>query len=243
MSTLEGKVVIVTGASSGIGEATARHLASLGARLVLGARRADRLQKLAAQLGESVIWRETDVTKLSQQQALAEQALKSFGRIDALINNAGIMPASPIAMGRVEDWDRMIDVNVRGVLYGIHAVLAHMLERGGGSIVNIASVSAHESHAGGAVYSATKFAVRAISEGLRKEVSGKVRVCMICPGLTESELPESLTVPAIREQARGMYQAAMPAAAIAEAVAYVLTQPAAVAVNEIIVRPLLAQAF
>jgi NADP-dependent 3-hydroxy acid dehydrogenase YdfG len=243
MSTLEGKVVIVTGASSGIGEATARHLASLGARMVLGARRADRLQKLAAQLGESVIWRETDVTKLSQQQALAEQALKSFGRIDALINNAGIMPASPIAMGRVEDWDRMIDVNVRGVLYGIHAVLAHMLERGGGSIVNIASVSAHESHAGGAVYSATKFAVRAISEGLRKEVSGKVRVCMICPGLTESELPESLTVPAIREQARGMYQAAMPAAAIAEAVAYVLTQPAAVAVNEIIVRPLVAQAF
>ncbi|HEV7448560.1 MAG TPA: SDR family oxidoreductase [Steroidobacteraceae bacterium] len=243
MSTLEGKVVIVTGASSGIGEATARHLASLGARMVLGARRADRLQKLAAQLGESVIWRETDVTKLSQQQALAEQALKSFGRIDALINNAGIMPASPIAMGRVEDWDRMIDVNVRGVLYGIHAVLAHMLERGSGSIVNIASVSAHESHAGGAVYSATKFAVRAISEGLRKEVSGKVRVCMICPGLTESELPESLTVPAIREQARGMYQAAMPAAAIAEAVAYVLTQPAAVAVNEIIVRPLVAQAF
>jgi NADP-dependent 3-hydroxy acid dehydrogenase YdfG len=243
MSSLDGKVVIVTGASSGIGEATARHLASLGARLVLGARRADRLRTLAAQLGESVIWRETDVTKLSQQQALAEQALKSFGRIDALINNAGIMPASPIAMGRVEDWDRMIDVNVRGVLYGIHAVLAHMLERGSGSIINIASVSAHESHAGGAVYSATKFAVRAISEGLRKEVSGKLRVCMICPGLTESELPESLTVPAIREQARGMYQAAMPATAIAEAIAYALTQPASVAVNEIIVRPLAAQAF
>jgi NADP-dependent 3-hydroxy acid dehydrogenase YdfG len=243
MSTLEGKVVIVTGASSGIGEATARHLTSLGAKLVLGARRADRLQKLATQLGESVTWRETDVTKLSQQQALAEHALKHFGRIDALINNAGIMPASPIAMGRVEDWDRMIDVNVRGVLYGIHAVIAHMLERGSGSIINIASVSAHESHAGGAVYSATKFAVRAISEGLRKEVSGKVRVCMICPGLTESELPESLTVQAIREQARGMYQAAMPASAIAEAIAYALTQPASVAVNEIIVRPLVAQAF
>jgi NADP-dependent 3-hydroxy acid dehydrogenase YdfG len=243
MSDLDGKVVIVTGASSGIGAATSRHLASLGARLVLGARRADRLRKLAEELGEAAIWRETDVTKLSHQQALADQALKSFGRIDALINNAGIMPASPIAMGRVEDWDRMIDVNVRGVLYGIHAVLAHMLERGSGSIVNIASVSAHESHAGGAVYSATKFAVRAISEGLRKEVGGQLRVCMICPGLTESELPESLTVPAIREQARGMYQAAMPAKAIAEAVAYALTQPDAVAVNEIIVRPLAAQSF
>jgi NADP-dependent 3-hydroxy acid dehydrogenase YdfG len=153
------------------------------------------------------------------------------------------MPASPISMGRVEDWDRMIDVNVKGVLYGIHAVLAHMLARGSGTIVNIASVSAHESHAGGAVYSATKFAVRAISEGLRKEVSGKVRVCMICPGLTTSELADSLTVPAIREHARGLYQAAMPAAAIAEAVAYALTQPESVAVNEIIVRPLAAQAF
>jgi NADP-dependent 3-hydroxy acid dehydrogenase YdfG len=243
MSNLEGKVVIVSGASSGIGAATARHLASLGARLVLGARRTDRLQKLADELGERAIWRETDVTKLSDQQGLAELALTRFQQIDALVNNAGIMPASPIAMGRVEDWDRMIDVNVRGVLYGIHAVLAHMLARGSGSIINIASVSAHESHAGGAVYSATKFAVRAITEGLRKEVSGKVRVCMICPGLTESELAESLTVPAIREQARGMYQLAMPAGAIAEAVGYALTQPASVAVNEIIVRPLAAQAF
>jgi NADP-dependent 3-hydroxy acid dehydrogenase YdfG len=243
MSNLEGKVVIVTGASSGIGEATARHLASLGAKLVLGARRTDRLRTLADELGDRVIWRETDVTKLSDQQALAEQALERFKQVDALVNNAGIMPASPIAMGRVEDWDRMIDVNVRGVLYGIHAVLTHMLAKGSGSIVNIASVSAHESHAGGAVYSATKFAVRAITEGLRKEVSGKVRVCMICPGLTESELAEGLTVPAIREQARGMYQLAMPARIIAEAVGYALTQPASVAVNEIIVRPLAAQAF
>jgi NADP-dependent 3-hydroxy acid dehydrogenase YdfG len=243
MGSLDGQVVLVTGASSGIGAATARHLASLGARLVLGARRADRLEALAGELGESIVWQQTDVTQSSQLQALAQLGLKKFGRIDALINNAGIMPASPIAMGRVADWDRMIDVNVKGVLYGIHAVLAHMLARGSGTIVNIASVSAHESHAGGAVYSATKFAVRAISEGLRKEVSGKVRVCMICPGLTTSELADSLTVPAIREHARGLYQAAMPAAAIAEAVAYALTQPDSVAVNEIIVRPLAAQAF
>lgn len=243
MGNLDGKVVIVTGASSGIGEATSRHLAALGASLVLGARRADRLRKLSEELGNRVVWRETDVTKLSHQQALASQALERFGRIDALINNAGIMPASPISMGRVDDWERMIDVNVKGVLYGIHAVLGHMLERGSGSIVNIASVAAHEAHPGGAVSSATKFAVRAISEGLRKEVSGKIRVCMICPGLTASELPESLTVPAIREQARAMYQAAMPAQAIAEAIAYALTQPESVAVNEIIVRPLAAQAF
>jgi NADP-dependent 3-hydroxy acid dehydrogenase YdfG len=134
-------------------------------------------------------------------------------------------------------------VNVKGVLYGIHAVLGHMLERGSGSIVNIASVSAHEAHAGGAVYSASKFAVRAITEALRKEVSGKVRVCMICPGLTESELKESLTVAAIREQAGEMYKLAMPAQVIAEAIAYALMQPDLVAVNEIIVRPLAAQAF
>jgi NADP-dependent 3-hydroxy acid dehydrogenase YdfG len=198
---------------------------------------------VAAAIGDHAIWRQTDVTRLADVQALAEHALQHFGRIDALINNAGIMPASPMAMGRVDDWDRMIDVNIKGVLYAIHAVLNHMLERGSGSIVNIASVSAHESHAGGAVYAATKFAVRAISEGLRKETSGKVRVCMICPGLTESELAESLTVPAIREQARSMYSAAMPAQAIAEAIAYALTQPQAVAVNEIIVRPLAAQNF
>jgi NADP-dependent 3-hydroxy acid dehydrogenase YdfG len=243
VSNLNGKVVVITGASSGIGEASARHLASLGARLVLGARRADRLRTLAESIGEHAVWRETDVTKLNDQQALAAQALKHFGRIDALVNNAGVMPASPLAMGKVEDWDRTIDVNVKGVLYGIHSVLGHMLERGSGSIVNIASVSAHEAHAGGAVYSASKFAVRAITEALRKEVSGKVRVCMICPGLTESELKESLTVAAIREQAREMYKLAMPAQAIAEAIAYALTQPDSVAVNEIIVRPLAAQAF
>jgi NADP-dependent 3-hydroxy acid dehydrogenase YdfG len=243
MKTLKDKVVVITGASSGIGEAAARHLAALGAKVVLGARRAERLQKLAADIGDNAIWRETDVSKREDLQALAAHALEKFGRIDALVNNAGIMPASPIAMGRVDDWDRMIDVNVKGVLYGIHSVLGHMLERGSGSIINIASVSAHDSHAGGAVYAATKFAVRAISEGLRKETTGKVRVCMICPGITESELAESLTVPEIRDVARGMYARAMPAQAIADAIAYALTQPDSVAVNEIIVRPLAAQDF
>jgi NADP-dependent 3-hydroxy acid dehydrogenase YdfG len=244
MTNLNDKVVMITGASSGIGEATARHLASLGAQVVLGARRADRLRKLAESLGSNAVWRETDVTKLADQQALAALAIKSFGRVDALVNNAGIMPASPLAMGLVQDWERMIDVNIKGVLYAIHAVLNHMLERGSGSIVNVSSISGLESHAGAAVYAATKFAVRAIGEGLRKETTGKVRVCTIYPGLTDSELAESLTVDAIREQARGMFKAAaMPAQAIAEAIGYALTQPAAVAVNEIVVRPLAAQAF
>ena len=183
------------------------------------------------------------MTQCDDLIALAQHGIETFGRIDALVNNAGIMPASPLAMGKVDDWDRTIDVNVKGVLYGIHAVLNHMLERGSGSIVNIASVSALEAHAGGAVYSASKFAVRAISDALRKETSGKVRVCMICPGITTSELVESVTVPEIRNLARGMAQAAMPAQAIAEAIAYALAQPDGVAVNEIIVRPLAAQDF
>ena len=147
MTNLNDKVVMITGASSGIGEATARHLASLGAQVVLGARRADRLRKLAESLGSNAVWRETDVTKLADQQALAALAIKSFGRVDALVNNAGIMPASPLAMGLVQDWERMIDVNIKGVLYAIHAVLNHMLERGSGSIVNVSSISGLESSA------------------------------------------------------------------------------------------------
>src|SRR5690606_12624671 len=182
MQTLKDKVVMITGASSGIGEATAKHLVALGAKVVLGARRAERLAKLADAIGPNAVWRETDVTKCDDLLALAQFGIEKFGRIDALINNAGIMPASPMAMGKVDDWDRTIDVNVKAVLYGIHSVLNHMLERGHGSIINIASVSALDAHAGGAVYAASKFAVRAITDSLRKETTGKVRVCMICPG-------------------------------------------------------------
>lgn len=241
MNDMNGKVVIVTGASSGIGQATATHLAGLGAKVVLGARRAERLQTLAAMIGPSAIWKAGDVSLLADQQALARHALEHFGRIDALINNAGLMPVSPIALGCVEDWDRMIDVNLKGVLYGIHAVLGHMLARGSGSIVNIASVAARSAGAGGAVYSATKAAVSMLSEGLRKETAGKVRVCVIYPGLTESELVESVTDANIREYARTLYVNAIPAQAIAEAVAYALTQPDSVAVNDITVRPLANQ--
>jgi NADP-dependent 3-hydroxy acid dehydrogenase YdfG len=238
MQSIQGKVVMVTGASSGIGEATARALARHGARLVLAARRTDRLARLATELGDQVLWAATDVTQLADLQALAGQAVARFGRIDVLVNNAGIMPVSMLAQGRVDDWDRMIDVNIKGVLYGIHAVLGGMLAQGAGHIINISSVAGLAVGPGGAVYSATKFAVRAITDGLRQECVGKVRVTSICPGLVTSELTESITVPAFKERAQKLYEGAMPAQAVADAVLYAIGQPDNVAVNEIVVRPL-----
>lgn len=242
-NSIDGSVVVITGASSGIGEATARHLVSLGANVVLGARREDRLRALAAELGEQVRWIKTDVTSRDEVEALAAMATGEFGRIDALVNNAGLMPVSMLSMGKVDEWERMVDVNIKGVLYGIHAVLNGMLERGSGSIINIASIAAHKVGPAGSVYSATKSAVRMISEGLRQEVTGKIRVCTVCPGLTESELPNTISDPRISEKVAQNFERAMPAQAIAEAVAYALTQPADVAVNEITVRPLAAQEF
>ena len=243
MSDLNNKVVIITGASSGIGEAVARHLASLGAKVVLGARRADRLEKLAAEIGASAVWQVTDVTKKADVEALAQYAIDSFGGIDVLVNNAGIMPVSFLAADRVDDWERMIDINIKGVLYGIHAVLGHMLAKGDGSIINIASTAAHSVGPGGSVYSATKSAVKVISEGLRQEVNGALRVCTICPGYTQTELPASVTDENVAPMVGQLFaEKAMPAMAIAEAVSYVLGQPKAVAVNEITVRPLAGQA-
>jgi NADP-dependent 3-hydroxy acid dehydrogenase YdfG len=242
MDPIQGKVIMITGASSGIGEAAARRLAQQGAKLVLAARRTERLASLAAELGDDVLWAATDVTKVEQLQALASAARARFGRIDVLVNNAGVMPVSMIAQGLVEDWDRMIDVNIKGVLYGIHAVLADMLEQGSGHIINISSVAGLVVGPGGAVYSGTKFAVRAISDGLRQECVGKVRVTSICPGLVTSELTGSITVPAFRERAEKLYEGAMSADVIADALVYAIGQPAYVAVNEIVVRPL-AQSF
>lgn len=229
---------MITGASSGIGEACARQLARHGARLVLAARREDRLAGLAAELGEQVLWAATDVTRREQLQALAATARERFGRIDVLINNAGIMPISLLAQGCVDDWDRMIDVNIKGVLYGIHAVLDDMLAQGAGHIINISSVAGLSVGPGGAVYSATKFAVRAISDGLRQECVGKVRVTSICPGLVTSELADSVSHPAFKDRVKILYERAMPAEAIADAVVYAISQPEHVAVNEIVVRPL-----
>jgi len=242
MDAIEGKIVMITGASSGIGEACARQLARRGARLVLGARREDRLAALAAELGGNVLWAATDVTQPAVLQSLADAGRERFGRIDVLVNNAGIMPVSLIAQGCVDDWSRMIDVNIKGVLHGIHAVLGGMLAQGAGHVINISSVAGLTVGPGGAVYSGTKFAVRAISEGLRQECVGKVRVTSICPGLVASELTESITVPAFKARAQQLYEGAMSADAIADAVVYAISQPGHVAVNEIVVRPL-SQSF
>ncbi|MFD5318422.1 SDR family oxidoreductase [Streptomyces sp. NPDC127098] len=232
--------VLVTGASSGIGEATARRLAAEGHRVFLGARRVERLERLADELraaGGQVGYRRLDVTDAADTRAFVAAALETFGRVDVLVNNAGVMPLSPLEALRTEEWDRMIDVNVRGVLHGIAAVLPHLREQGGGHVVNVASVGAHEVVPTAAVYCATKFAVRAISEGLRQESSGDIRVTLVSPGVTESELADSIGDPVAREAMRAYRAVAIPASAIADAIAYAVAQPAEVDVNEIIVRP------
>ena len=239
MSSLAQKIVLITGASSGIGEATARHLAAQGARVVLGARRTDRLEKLVAEIraaGGIADYRALDVTRLDDVQAFADFALKAYGRIDVIINNAGVMPLSPLAELKIDEWNRMIDVNIRGVLNGIAAVLPHMTARKGGQIVNVSSIGGHRVWPTCAVYSATKFAVRAISEGLRQETQD-IRVTIISPGVVESELADMITSKATAEAMADFRKVALTPDAIARAVAYAIEQPADVDVNEIIVRP------
>ncbi|WP_438482423.1 SDR family oxidoreductase [Oleiharenicola lentus] len=239
MSNLAQKVILVTGASSGIGEATARHLAAKGARVVLGARRTDRLEKLAAEIraaGGTVEIRALDVTSLADTQAFADFALKQFGQIDVIINNAGVMPLSPLAELKVDEWNRMIDVNIRGVLHGIAAVLPHMTARKSGQVINVSSIGGHRVWPTCAVYSGTKFAVRAISEGLRQETEN-IRVTIISPGVVESELADTITSAATKAAMDDFRKVALTPDAIARSIAYAIEQPADVDVNEIIVRP------
>ncbi|MFD8793002.1 SDR family oxidoreductase [Streptomyces vinaceus] len=235
------KVVAVTGASSGIGEATARRLAADGHRVFLGARRTDRLDALTREItaaGGTADFRRLDVTNAADVNSFVSAARERHGRVDVMVNNAGVMPLSPLEALRVEEWDRMIDVNVRGVLYGIAAALPVMRAQGGGHFVNIASVGAYEVVPTAAVYCAGKFAVRAISEGLRQESrDGSIRVTLVSPGVTESELADSIGDPAAREAMKSYRAEALPASAIAEAIAYAVSQPARVDVNEIVVRP------
>ena len=234
-----GKVVLVTGASSGIGEATARRLAASGHRVVLGARRDDRIAAIAADIqveGGHAEHLVLDVTKPESMDVFVREAYRRHGRIDVLVNNAGVMPLSRLDALKVDEWNQMIDVNIRGVLHGIAAVLPVMRDQGDGHIVNIASVSGLRVDPTAAVYSATKFAVRAISEGLRQE-SRNLRVTVVCPGLTRSELTESIVDAGVREAVRDQMRIAIPAAAIGEAVAYAVSQPHDVDVNEIVVRP------
>jgi len=240
MSQIAEKVIVITGASSGIGEATARLLASQGARVVLGARRSERLEALAADIrnqGGTAEYRATDVVREEDVQALVDLALERFGRVDVLVNNAGVMPLSPLAALKIGEWNRMIDVNIRGVLHGIAAVLPSMQQRRAGQIINVASIGAYKPIATGAVYCATKAAVVSLSEALRQEVGADIRVTVVSPGVTESDLAETISDGATLEMIREFRRDAIPAGAIAEAIAYAIGQPAAVDVSELVVRP------
>lgn len=240
-STLEQKVVIITGASSGIGEATARSLAQQGAKVVLGARRTERLETLAADIraqGGVAEYCAVDVRQQAQVQALVDFAREKFGRVDVIINNAGVMPLSVLEELKVDEWERMIDVNIKGVLYGIAAGLPLMKHQGFGHFINISSIGGHAVYPTAAVYCATKYAVRAISEGLRQEqLEGDIRVTIISPGVVESELADSISDPAARDAMRAFRQIALTPDAIARAVCYAISQPADVDVSEIIIRP------
>ena len=234
------KVVLITGASSGIGAATAERLSRDGHRVFIGARRTDRLEELAGRItaaGGQAAFQALDVTDAADMQRFVDAAHRRYGRVDVVVNNAGVMPLSPLAARKTDEWDRMIDVNIRGVLHGISAVLPVMQAQGSGHIVNVASVGAYEVVPTSAVYSATKFAVRAITEGLRQESTGDIRATLISPGVTESELAESISDATAREAMHAYRAVALPASAIANAIAYAVAQPADVDVNEIIVRP------
>ena len=239
MSDIRNKVVVITGASSGIGEAAARLLAAKGAHVVLGARRTDRLDDLVSAIaaeGGSARCRALDVTSREDTQAFADFAKAEFGRVDVMVNNAGVMPLSPLTSLKVEEWDRMIDVNIRGVLHGIAAVLPGMEAQGFGQIINISSIGGLSVTPTAAVYCATKFAVRAISDGLRQETD-KIRVTVVCPGVTESELAESISDEAGRNEMKTFRRIAIPADAVARAIAYAIEQPDDVDVSEVVVRP------
>ncbi|MBV1702691.1 MAG: SDR family oxidoreductase [Hyphomicrobiales bacterium] len=237
---VHGKVVVITGASSGLGAATARHLTKLGAKVVMGARRLDRLHTLASELGlpDTAIVK-TDVTKAVEVQQLVDRAVQLHGRIDVMLNNAGLMPHSLLELGKIEDWDRMIDVNLRGVLYGIAAALPHMKAQKSGHIINVSSVAGHKVRPGSAVYAATKIAVRMLSEGLRQEVKPyNIRTTIISPGAVESELPQSITDANVAAGVQKFYEAhAIPASNFAHIVAFAINQPAEVDINEILFRP------
>ncbi|WNG23600.1 SDR family oxidoreductase [Cystobacter fuscus] len=238
---IQGKVVAITGASSGIGEATARRLAAQGARVVVGARRTARLEALVEDIrrqGGEAAYRQLDVTRREDVRSFVGFAVERFGRLDVLVNNAGLMPLSLMEHLKVEEWDRMVDVNIKGVLYGIAAALPLFKAQGSGQFVNISSVGDRVVVPTSAVYCATKFAVRAISEGLRQEVGGSIRVTLVAPGVTESELAESISDPGMKRLAiEEIRKNIIPADAIARAIAFAIGQPADVDVNELVVRP------
>ena len=240
-NNIAGKIVVITGASSGLGEATARHLSEQGAVVVLGARRIDRIRALAQALAGSegkALALQTDVTQSEQVKKLVEAAVEKYGRIDVMINNAGLMPHSPLERLKIDDWDRMIDVNIKGVLYGIAAALPYMQKQKSGHFINVSSVAGHKVRPGSAVYAATKHAVLVISEGLRQEVKPyNIRTTVISPGAIATDLPDSITEPDIADSVRKIYEIAVPADSFARAVAFAMSQPDEIDVNEILFRP------
>ncbi|MEV0614019.1 SDR family oxidoreductase [Nonomuraea sp. NPDC050404] len=234
------KIILITGASSGIGQATALRLAREGHHVVLGARREDRLTATAEAVeaaGGKADVRCLDVTDRADVAAFVDAAAERHGRVDVIVNNAGVMPLSPLEALLVEEWDRMIDVNVRGLLHGIAAALPHFQRQGGGHFVTVASIGAHQVSPSAAVYCATKYAAWAITEGLRQEVDPSIRVTTVSPGVVESELADSITDPSAREAMRTYRAETIPADSIAEGISYALAQPAGVDVNELIIRP------
>ncbi|OLU27458.1 oxidoreductase [Pseudomonas sp. PA15(2017)] len=240
MNNIQDKVVLITGASSGIGEGCARLLAEKGARVVLGARRVERLESLVEDIraaGGQAIARRLDVTDAADVQAFVDVAMAEYGRVDVLLNNAGVMPLSKIEALKLDEWNRMVDVNIRGVLHGIAAALPVMQARRSGQIINVASIGAYRASPTAAVYCATKYAVRAISDGLRQEVGGDIRVTLVSPGVVESELADSISDDGARDAMREFRKVAISPSAIARAVAYAIEQPADVDVSELVVRP------
>lgn len=241
-NNIEGKVVVITGASSGLGEASAQLLSAEGAHVVLGARRRDRIESLAQALtaaGGKAIAVTTDVTDRGQVKTLVDTAVEAFGCIDVMINNAGLMPQARLERLDIDDWDRMIDVNIKGVLYGIAAALPHMQRQKAGHIINVSSVAGHKVGPGSTVYAATKHAVLALSEGLRQEVKPyNIRTTVISPGAVLTELANSVTDPEAAERIRKLYdECGLPADSFARAVAFAIEQPAHMDVNEIVFRP------
>ena len=237
---IEGKVVLITGGGTGLGAETARHLASKGAKVALAARRRNKLDEVVAQItgadGRARAYL-LDVADKKQFKAVVDAVVDDFGRLDVLINNAGLMPIRPMAEVNTDEWDAMIDVNLRGTLYGIAAALPIFLNQGSGHIINLSSVAGIKVFApGGTVYSGTKFAVRAISEGLRQEVGSKVRVTSIEPGAIDSDL-KFTTTGTSRSNVMELYKAAIPASSMARAIVFAIEQPADVDINEIVVRP------
>jgi NADP-dependent 3-hydroxy acid dehydrogenase YdfG len=242
IENIRDKVVVITGASSGLGEAAARLLSAEGASVVLGARRLDRIQSLAAALtakGGRALAVATDVTQADEVKRLVDAAVETYGRIDVMINNAGVMPHSPLERLKIDEWDRMIDVNIKGVMYGVAAALPHMKQQKSGHFINVSSVAGHKVRPGSVVYAATKTAVRVISEGLRQEVKPyNIRTTIISPGAVATELPDSISEPDVAENIRKFYEEfAISADSFARIVAFAISQPEEVDVNEILFRP------